>query len=185
LRFFVFLGLSLALHGIFLRSLGRDVGFQQREEVASTPIELDSLKKIAKGAKTISSQPIKGIESMPHGVDEEGDALNEVSGGSNQKNVILHEYLLNVIKILESHKRYPAMAKTLGHEGTVKVKFQILKTGKVSSVEIIDSARHKELNQAVLKLLDEVSESGKLPVFPRDVSEESMTVVQSFLFRLQ
>ncbi len=63
-----------------------------------------------------------------------------------------HEYLRRLMAHIESHKRYPRVARRRGIEGEVEVSFRLLQGGEIGGVAIAQG--HRLLRQAVEEAID-------------------------------
>ncbi len=65
---------------------------------------------------------------------------------------------------------YPPEAVKENHEGAVKIEFKILKNGKVDGLKVLESSKHKELDDAIIHAIKSASPFLPLPAaFERDV----------------
>lgn len=83
---------------------------------------------------------------------------------------------------IESSKKYPAGAREKGREGQVLVRFVITMDGQISSLEIVKSANHADLDQAALKAVRNAAP------FPRPLAglfKDKVRVEIAILFELR
>jgi protein TonB len=83
---------------------------------------------------------------------------------------------------LARHKRYPAQARRLGQEGTVKVTFTISQSGRVLSKRITQSGGHALLDREVEAMLERAS---PLPRIPSSLGRSSLTITLPVAFALR
>jgi protein TonB len=83
---------------------------------------------------------------------------------------------------LARHKRYPAQARRLRQEGTVKVSFTIARNGRLLSSRIIESSGYPLLDQEVEAMLKRAS---PLPRIPASLGRSSLTVTLPVAFALR
>ncbi|MBV2169466.1 MAG: energy transducer TonB [Bdellovibrio sp.] len=129
------------------------------KEVAATPQETSSLGGKAMGSASGTSErgALEGREGVINGI--------EVS--SEQR------YLYEIKTLLERRKRYPVMAKKMGHTGKVTMRFTLAADGSLKESEIVEKAPHETLNQAALDLVRGIS--GMKP-FPQEIQRTSWSI---------
>jgi protein TonB len=89
--------------------------------------------------------------------------LGEVGDPNGAEATKLQRYLYELKLLIESHKRYPAQARVLGQEGKVIIKFVITKDGSVSDVTLEKPSHFQKLNDAALKLVEEIKKYKEIP----------------------
>ena len=72
-------------------------------------------------------------------------------------------YIAELKHNLEKRKKYPVMAKKMGHTGRVTVRFEINRQGEIIHSEILEPSAHASLNDSVQKLLSETKAFKPLP----------------------
>jgi len=72
-------------------------------------------------------------------------------------------YIAELKYDLEKRKKYPVMAKKMGHTGRVTIKFVIDRKGEIIQSEILEPSQHVSLNDSVKKLLSETKNFKPLP----------------------
>ncbi|MEA2083018.1 MAG: energy transducer TonB [Thermodesulfobacteriota bacterium] len=82
---------------------------------------------------------------------------------------------------IESHKRYPGAAKTRQIEGRVTVRFVIEPDGRISSSNVIESARYRALDQAALSA---VKDASPFPRPPRNLFKGRIPLEITIMFEL-
>ncbi|MFP5520372.1 MAG: energy transducer TonB [Bdellovibrionia bacterium] len=118
---------------------------------------------------SVVSQSSSGIQ----GQGTQAGALTGREGVANGSEVSpAARYLFELRKLIERKKVYPQMARSMGQQGTVQVKFTIDRGGKVLSVEL-EKGAHPSLNEATLKLIKSIE--GIKP-FPPEIADNSMTL---------
>ncbi len=128
------------------------------KEVAAASQETSSSgKALGSTAGTSERGALEGREGVANGV--------EVS--SEQR------YLYEIKTLLERRKRYPVMAKKMGHTGKVTMRFTLTADGSLTESEIVEKAPHETLNQAALDLVRGIS--GMKP-FPREIQRTSWSI---------
>jgi len=95
--------------------------------------------------------------------------------------VASNDYFEMVRLRIESHKRYPNAAKRRQIEGRVTVRFVIEPDGRISSLKIVKSTRHRALNQAALSA---VKEASPFPRPPKNLFKRSIPLEITIMFEL-
>lgn len=90
-------------------------------------------------------------------------------------------YLTNFRKTIEQKKVYPVNAKRLRQSGTVKVKLTLLHDGTIKNVHIMESSSFKLLDDATLKVLQEIA---KIAPFPKELRDTEMQIVIPIEYKL-
>lgn len=91
------------------------------------------------------------------------------------------KYIALVRQTLERNKKYPTLAKKMGHSGQVIIKFEIAEDGKVIQKSIETPSEYESLNQSALKLLDQVHQFEKFPV---EIRKQKWTFVLPIEYKL-
>ncbi len=124
------------------------------------------------------------------GPDEEGSGeSNDVTEGEEGEGQsvgsdvdrILAEYRAQVLAAVSAHKVYPAIARRLGREGSVRVRFRVVKDGLVSSVEVTESSGYSSLDDAARSAVEDAS---PVPAIPEELGEESLVMSLLIVFSL-
>lgn len=95
--------------------------------------------------------------------------------------VTSNDYFEMVRLRIESHKRYPNAAKRRQIEGQVTVRFAIEPDGRISSLKIVKSTRHRALDQAALSA---VKEASPFPKPPKNLFKRSIPLEITIMFEL-
>ena len=64
---------------------------------------------------------------------------------------------------IKNKRHYPPMAAKLKQEGTLKVSITILNDGKFETVKLLESSKHRALNDGTLKFLNQIAKFKPLP----------------------
>jgi periplasmic protein TonB len=89
-------------------------------------------------------------------------------------------WLAGVNEWLLAHRSYPEMARRLGQEGAVGVRFTVDRDGRVLNVSLVRSSGSEVLDQAAQEML----RNARLPAFPSDILQAQQTVTISIHYRL-
>ncbi|MBI5967504.1 MAG: energy transducer TonB [Deltaproteobacteria bacterium] len=115
------------------------------ERMDSSPIFLASAG-LGKGGKEIPG----GGGSRGSGPAKEDEAplrLTKIPSSSQEIDPIL----LEIIRKIESAKRYPKIARKMGIEGTAVVRFKLQPKGQIETVEIVESSGSEILDKASIE----------------------------------
>lgn len=82
-------------------------------------------------------------------------------------------YLYEVQKLLERRKRYPTMAKKMGHFGKVTMRFVLAADGSLKESEIVEKAPYDSLNKAAHELVKGID--GMKP-FPEEIQKTTWVI---------
>ena len=77
--------------------------------------------------------------------------------------MVTRTYLRSLKKQLEQIKDYPATAKRLKQEGTVRVRFTILADGKIEQIEVSESSRYSSLDNSALEAVAKMEKFQPIP----------------------
>jgi TonB family protein len=91
-------------------------------------------------------------------------------------------YLAEVIRQLQSSKRYPRSALKQNQSGRVELYLRLQKNGRIENLSIHKSSEFQALNQAAM---DTVSRIRRFPEFPEKISREFWDVIVPIEFRIQ
>jgi len=80
----------------------------------------------------------------------------------------------------ESHKRYPVSACRRGEEGTVTLRFQVDRFGRVVDYTLLTSSGYADLDQGV----DQMMRGAQLPPFPAGMTQPQIEVAVRIGFSL-
>ena len=83
--------------------------------------------------------------------------------------------------IKEQIKDYPATAKRLKQEGTVRVRFTILADGKIEQIEVSESSRYSSLDNSAL---DAVTKMEKFQPIPKLLEKERWRIEIPIQYKL-
>ena len=120
----------------------------------------------------------------------EGTGGNTGNGPGSQGNdrlktprekTLLNQYLQEVAAKIKAVQQYPRNAREEGWEGTVVIKLQILLTGKVEKVALIEKSQYEILNEAALQAINKAQ---PFPKFYRGLTLQSITVNVPIQFTL-
>lgn len=125
---------------------------QQAKESASIAHELETLRT---GQGTQAGQ-LTGQEGVANGSETSVET----------------RYVYELRKLLERKKIYPSMAKSMGQEGIVMVKFTLDRNGKIIELAV-EKESHKLLNESAAKLIRSIE---GLKPFPPEIAKSTWTL---------
>ncbi len=91
-------------------------------------------------------------------------------------------YVSELRAFLERNKRYPSQALTLGQEGTVKIRFQILEDGTLTEATVAQTSGSSILDQAAMKLVRGLV---RFKPIPEGLVERSLSLIVPIEYRIQ
>lgn len=93
---------------------------------------------------------------------------------ATQAEIIKSQYIQEIKNAIEEKKYYPRRARKLHHEGTVSVRFTILKDGTIKDISLENPSRFKRLNSGALKTLQSI---GKFSPIPKELNLDDWEIV--------
>jgi protein TonB len=126
--------------------------------------------------------------------EEGGGAHGEGSTGSTEaapagggaatgpdRDAILAGYRQQVLAAISEHKSYPSVARRLGQQGNVRVRFRVSADGAVSGASVVESSGSDSLDRAAI---DAVNAAGPVPPIPSELDESSLVLTLTIVFSL-
>ena len=95
--------------------------------------------------------------------------------------VTSNDYFEMVRLRIESYKRYPNAARSRQIEGRTTVRFVIEPDGRISSSKVVESARHRALDQAALRA---VKDASPFPRPPKNLFKRPIPLEITIMFEL-
>lgn len=92
-------------------------------------------------------------------------------------------YRMMVLARLTALQEYPALAKSLGEEGTVLVRFTIAASGEIQPVNILESSGSDSLDKAALAIFSE-GLAYRLPPIPAELKKQHWTMTVPIRYQL-
>ncbi|WP_462323150.1 energy transducer TonB, partial [Halochromatium sp.] len=123
----------------------------------------------------------RGAERAASGRGSQSSA-GDGSGTGSGNDEGISNYYGRLATWLARHKRYPAQARRLRQEGTVKVTFTITSSGRVVSKRIVQSSGHALLDREVEAMLERAS---PLPRIPTSLGRKRLTITVPVAFALR
>lgn len=165
--FFSFL-FSIGVHGFALYfSYGQTHKLERSFRVAITPIipnhKIDN--------KVLGKNAVRSTNSKQRST-QDAKSSEKVIG-------VTQSYLNELIKIVESHKFYPALSRKLGEVGEVGIRFTVDSSGRLLAVILESKSSFDRLNQAAVQAVKDV---GLFPRFPSTLNEQKLDLALSLKY---
>jgi protein TonB len=100
---------------------------------------------------------------------------------SPKQKQIKNTYISHVKRLIHQKKRYPRLAKRMGHEGTVKIAFTIQANGSIVEARVLSGSGHQRLDKAALKILKSI---GRFPPIPKEVGDSTLSITLPIRYKL-
>ncbi|AHI06602.1 siderophore-mediated iron transport protein [Bdellovibrio bacteriovorus W] len=101
-------------------------------------------------------------------------ALTGREGVANGSEVSPEErYLYELRKLLERRKKYPVMARRMGHTGKVMMRFTLSSDGSLAASEVVEKTPYDSLNNAAVELVKGID--GIKP-FPKEITRNAWVI---------
>ncbi len=94
---------------------------------------------------------------------------------------ILAAYHSQLVQLIEGQKLYPQIARKLGHQGIVQLKFTLSQDGRLVSSQISSNSGFPELDDSAMQALRAVP---KFPAFPTDLGPANRSFQVSLSYTL-
>ena len=138
------------------------------EPIPETPVET---APVAVAAPVVEAPPPPALPVVKEPPKPSADSVKMVT----------RTYLRSLKKQLEQIKDYPATAKRLKQEGTVRVRFTILADGKIEQIEVSESSRYSSLDNSALEA---VANMGKFQPIPKLLEKERWRIEIPIQYKL-
>ncbi len=93
----------------------------------------------------------------------------------------LLRYQDSIKQKIQQEKRYPRWALRAGHEGDVRISFNILSSGEIRNLELVHSSNFEELDK---EALDAVRRARPFLSFPEEFKEDEIKIEIDIVFIL-
>lgn len=130
---------------------------------------------VAETAPVAVAEPVVEAPPLPPVVKE------PPKPSADSVKMVTRTYLRSLKKQLEQIKDYPATAKRLKQEGTVRVRFTILADGKIEQIEVSESSRYSSLDNSAL---DAVTKMEKFQPIPKLLEKERWRIEIPIQYKL-
>jgi len=124
-------------------------------------------------AKTsVAAPPLAAISRLPATVQPKALLQQTTTAPGNaapvapQPNSVGKEYTSKVRELIDQQKEYPLLARRIGAEGTVYIKFILARDGRLKQAEVSRSSGRRILDKAAI---DAVTRVNRFPAVPDDM----------------
>jgi len=140
-------------------------------------------------ATLLPTAPQQPEVTMPAPVMGQPQATSDTSTQASNLSVsaikdIAAAYRAMVHGRIAALQEYPSLAKRMGEEGTVLVRFTILASGKISHVVIMESSGYQRLDVAAVDIFMQGLDA-KLPPIPLELNKTEWTLSLPIRYQLQ
>lgn len=132
--------------------------------------QVDAESQLGSEARDASAGSVSGVDAPE--VADKAQAKEE--GLSAEATAEIMDWQKDVVLRIGKARKYPADARKRKVTGTVKLRFTIDRYGNIQTKDIAESSGHTVLDDAALKVLEDV---GKLPTPPVHLRGDSVTLV--------
>ncbi|MBU1163231.1 MAG: TonB family protein, partial [Proteobacteria bacterium] len=141
---------------------------------------LTARERIIPSLKEMKMDPLE--KNLPDSLVESISMPDIPDNPVNTSDYVTSKDYFEMVRVrIESHKTYPGAAKTRQIEGQVTVRFVIESDGSISSSKIVESARHRVLDQAALSA---VKDASPFPRPPRNLFKGPIPLEITIMFEL-
>jgi TonB family protein len=154
---------------------------EEKPFVSDPVLNLDGLQLVLRFAldgdmllKRFEASLNEDASAVKPGAQDQGQIEEDVEQDAIQA------YLGLVFQKLESHMRYPEVAKVSGLSGRVVLRFTVHRDGEVFNPEITDVTGHDAFGDDALRALKQV---GQLPPFPEQIGRRELLVEVPLTYR--
>lgn len=132
-----------------------------------------------------ASSTLKGdgkVASNGQGSGSRGSGKGGESGGDGGKvEGELQKYIREMVRKVDSKKRYPRVSQENGEEGTIPVKLIVGSSGQVLDFQVMRKSEYDRLNAATLQT---IKEAGPFPPLPSSYDKPRLTVEIPVKFKI-
>jgi periplasmic protein TonB len=113
------------------------------------------------------------------GADSAASPIGEASGTKLSE---ADRYIYELRRFIDLRKTYPSLARKMRQEGQVIVRFEVLRDGKFTNIELTTPSQHERLNAAARELIASVNVYKPLPV---SIASERLLVTVPLTYSLR
>jgi len=151
-----------------------EVVFEVEEKILPEVFEVREEKKIEpqvfEQKDVIEPIPNEAISEVPKIVQEDEEIKKS-----------LLRYQDSIKKKIQKEKQYPRWALRVGHEGSARITFSVLPSGKTEGLMLINSSGFKELDK---EALDAVRRASPFLSFPEALKDDKISVELDIIFHI-
>jgi protein TonB len=149
---------------------------QQKLIVNKVPEKIHLPKEVSHSIDAPAVPDVPDMPDIEHSQPTQWQPVSDIGSYYTKK-----EYY-EMLKIsIESHKKYPRIARDRNIEGHVKVEFEILQGGKVKNVNIVKSSGKKILDRAAI---DAIKNASPFPMPPQQLFKLPLKLAIVIVFEL-
>ena len=111
----------------------------------------------------VAAEPVAAVVEAPPAPPAPPVVQAPPKPSADSVKMVTRTYLRSLKKQLEQIKDYPATAKRLKQEGTVRVRFTILADGKIEQIEVSESSRYSSLDNSALEAVAKMEKFQPIP----------------------
>ena len=141
------------------------------EEILPQQYELKEEKKIEK--------PIIEKEEVVEPVAQEKPEPEKIDENFTKS---LLRYQDSIKQKIQEEKQYPRWALRIGHQGAVRIAFNVLSSGRIENLKLIQSSDFEELDQ---EALDAVKRASPFLSFPAELNENEIQIEVDIVFLIK
>lgn len=156
------------------------------------PQDMQFVTKITAKPSTLSSQEEASVSSSPskghaqfasngQGMGSSGSGKGGESGGGGKIEGELQKYIREIVRRVDSKKRYPRVSQENREEDTIPVKLVVGSEGQVLDFQVLKKSEYDRLNAATLQTIKEAS---PFPPLPSGYDKPRLTVEIPVRFRI-
>ncbi len=152
----------------------------RQKEIREPEVQTTELEPTTETARTYAktySQDYGGLDNFPVGIGEEEEEEFEESY-ENYEEEFAQENLKKIRDIVQRYISYPPIARRMGWEGTVVVKFKLTPEGVVQDSEVEESSGYEILDKNALQVISRASSE-----FPKP--RQTVVVVVPIKYKLE
>ncbi len=151
-----------------------EVAFEVEEEILPEVFEVKEEKKIE--SPVIDQEDV--IEPVP---DESITEVPDPAREDEELKKSLLRYQDSIKQKIQKEKQYPRWALRSGHEGSTRITFSVLPSGRIEGLRLINSSGFDELDK---EALDAVRRASPFLSFPEVLKDDEIKVELDIVFHI-
>lgn len=176
-----FLAISLILH-ILLVATSLLLFYYPKKALTITPLKKGSITLVS------SSQNQTFISSNNHVSHGEKKPSNSDRNRSENEIKVSDStlsskdlYIEQIRSLIEQQKYFPSQAEKLQIDGEVIISFDVFQNGEIVDIKIVKKSTFDPFNVAAKECVSKIK---KFPKFPKDMTEEKISIQQKLIFKV-
>ncbi|NPA41163.1 MAG: TonB family protein [Aquificae bacterium] len=153
----------------------------RQKEIREPKVQTTELEPTTETTRTYAktySQDYGGLDNFPVGIGEEEEEEEFEESYENYEEEFAQENLKKIRDIVQRYISYPPIARRMGWEGTVVVKFKLTPEGAVQDSEVEESSGYEILDKNALQVISRASSE-----FPKP--RQTVVVVVPIKYKLE